>query len=126
MVLWTSYISQALSPKHELAGETTASVEGGRLRSNSSIKLMFITSETAAKAGIEVYPNPCVNELHVNVAGKNVFQISLFNAVGGLIYAGETNSKLIIDMSARDKGDYMIEVRNKTTGNGYMKRIVKE
>jgi hypothetical protein len=75
--------------------------------------------------GISVYPNPVVNELHIDAANK-IDQINIFNSQGQLVYSDASVSVQTLKISTLDwnKGQYHVVVRD-ILGNIETTRIVK-
>jgi hypothetical protein len=75
--------------------------------------------------GISVYPNPVVNELHIDAANK-IDQINIFNSQGQLVYSDASVSVQTLKISTLDwnKGQYLVVVRD-ILGNIETTRIVK-
>lgn len=84
------------------------------------------TLSDAKKVAIQISPNPVTNELTITVTKKQLYQVNLYNPNGAIIRSGKTESIYKIDMSKYEKGDYVVEVIELATGNGYMKKVVKE
>ncbi len=75
-------------------------------------------------AGLEIYPNPASDFLHVVIPGKEKMQASIYNAQGQLMMnkalaSGETQ----LNISKLEKGVYLIEI----TGNNknVIRRLIK-
>lgn len=76
--------------------------------------------------GIDVYPNPAHDRLHILAKGHALEQVEVLNLQGQLLLrqAGNLATHLQLDMSELAQGMYLVRV--KTEGNWTVKRIVVE
>ena len=93
---------------------------------NNSIAHSMDTSADGKKVAIEISQSQLHNELTVTVTKKQKYRVNLYNPNGAIIRSGETESVFRIDMSKYEQGEYVVEVIELATGNGYMKRVVKK
>lgn len=57
-----------------------------------------------------LYPNPCVNELHLAVKADERFQLTIRNALGQVVLQKELGNSEKINVEALEKGVYMVEI----------------
>ncbi len=79
--------------------------------------------ENIQDANIRIYPNPVVNQLHVQ-ANSPVKQLSLINLTGTIVMQAEGNNVEFIDVSQLKNGTYLLRVQ--TTEGVYNQKIIKK
>ena len=79
--------------------------------------------ENIQDANIRIYPNPVVNQLHVQ-ANSPVKQLSLINLTGTIVMQAEGNNVEFIDVSQLKNGTYLLTVQ--TTKGVYNQKIIKK
>lgn len=82
-----------------------------------------IDPETEQETGFNLYPNPNAGSFTVSFLSNNPRKISIYNALGAVVYETETNEETLdINLAAKDKGVYMMRVveQNQTK----VKRII--
>jgi len=72
---------------------------------------------------INIYPNPAVDIIIIEVAGDLKYTANIYDLTGKLIKTSENQDKL--DISDIAKGTYTLEIRNIITGKKIVQRIVK-
>jgi hypothetical protein len=76
---------------------------------------------------IKIFPNPTTDVVTIDCGGDKIFSVRLYNGTGQIIQAIQTaigSSQL--DLRSLSAGTYVLEVLESGTGNGYMRRIVKQ
>jgi len=75
-------------------------------------------------AGVNVYPNPATDQLHVTLPGNDKVVITLYNMSGAVIYSMEGNAsdRYDIDLTGKAKGVYLLDMQ--TAGRTAKKKIV--
>lgn len=63
------------------------------------------------KEVIRIYPNPAQSFLNVTING--VYEISILNVNGRLIYSSSIDNNLTIDVSNFENGVYFLKLKNK-------------
>jgi YHYH protein/Secretion system C-terminal sorting domain len=78
------------------------------------------------KVQVKTFPNPVVDVLKIENTSADEYKINIYNMTGAVIYKSELKGQnATIDMSQYASGNYVIEFINKNSGDGYMKRVVK-
>lgn len=74
-------------------------------------------------AGVNVYPNPAVDQLHIALPDNSKVVITLYNMAGDVIYSYEGNNSdnYNIDLSGNAKGVYLLDLQ---TANGVAKKKI--
>jgi hypothetical protein len=75
---------------------------------------------------IDVYPNPVANELSIDLQSNTQHKIFIYDISGKIIYNAFANDVTKIDFSSYPSGSYVVEIINNDTGNGLMKKIIKQ
>jgi hypothetical protein len=71
---------------------------------------------------VNIYPNPTIDIINIDVQGKLKFQANLYNIDGKLIVS-ESNTKLI-KLSSTPKGTYLLEIKDLETGQKIIEKII--
>lgn len=92
------------------AGSSTGDVEFTK-----TLKLSLNTSEIEA-SNFNLFPNPADNNSTLQLTGLNAnSQVQIYNTLGQSVYINQViNNQLSIDMSAFDKGIYLVQVTEGT------------
>jgi len=80
------------------------------------------TSEVSKKDMFRVYPNPTVDVVNFEVAGK-INSVEVYDAAGKLVKTANDGAKSI-NVSALSKGNYVVKV--KTEDASYTKKVIKK
>jgi hypothetical protein len=80
----------------------------------------------ALAAEVTLYPVPVVDVLTVAIKEKGKYSINLYDLKGQVIASRSTDITTTIDMSKLAYGVYFVQIEDTATGNGMMKRIVKQ
>ena len=91
----------------------------GKIRdSNPDLGAIEYSSNLATEdlnvENINIYPNPFIDEITINITGKNIKNISIFNVLGqkqSFIPLTKEN-KITIDLSHLKKGIYVLKIEN--------------
>lgn len=70
---------------------------------------------------VNIYPNPAVNSLNINVDNGIINQVTIVNSVGKTVYTGTDVS---VDISSFNKGIYFVTVD--VDGKKYIRKVVKQ
>lgn len=81
-------------------------------------------TEPLTDADITVYPNPVTDVLHINLP-TSTYNVTIYNAVGQIIYTSKSVSNINVSTIGFTKGTYVAEVVNATTGKTYRAKFVK-
>jgi len=76
-----------------------------------------------AKAKINIYPNPVVDHITIDVQGQLNYRARIFDLKGQLVFTSE-NQK-IIEISSLPQGSYLLEIMDAESGHRVVERIVK-
>jgi hypothetical protein len=103
---------------------------------NTATKAFTLSAATnisnALSVAVNVFPNPCTDELHLNIFGNASSQslkIRIFNYAGGLIQeqiltdAGK-DTQYMMDVKAMAPGLYLLEISD--SGNKLTQKFVKQ
>lgn len=95
---------------------------------NNLCTMSLSTEENTLKNDITVYPNPCIEELHITFA-ENLSQpdaiIELFNNQGELVKRAElTNANAVIRINELATGIYLVRV--KSSKGTITRKVIKE
>jgi len=71
---------------------------------------------------INIYPNPAVDIINIDVSGNLKFNATLYDLQGRLIIS--TTNQSVIDIQTLTKGIYLIEIRDLDTDQKVIERIV--
>jgi YHYH protein/Secretion system C-terminal sorting domain len=75
---------------------------------------------------ILAYPNPFANSLIIDNKSSNNYKINLYNMNGAVVYTAKASKNTeSIDLTSMASGNYIIEIIDGATGNGYMTRVIK-
>ena len=80
------------------------------------------TSEVSKKDVFRVYPNPTVDVVNFDLAGK-ITSVEVYDAAGKLVKTANDGAKSI-NVSALSKGNYVVKV--KTENASYTKKVIKK
>lgn len=80
------------------------------------------TSEVSKKDIFRVYPNPTVDVINFDLAGK-ITSVEVYDAAGKLVKTAKDGAKSI-NVSALSKGNYLVKV--KTENASYTKKVIKK
>ena len=75
-----------------------------------------------ANSSIKIYPNPAVDIIHIDVAGKLNFQANLFDLKGKLLHTALSPQKIHMDNLM--VGTYVLELKDLETGKKIIERIL--
>ena len=102
---------------------TTDNYSSGYIVDNIQIAdATLATSEVTKKDIFRVYPNPTVDVVNFDVAGK-VNSVEVYDAAGKLVKTANDGAKSI-NISALSKGNYVVKV--KTENTSYTKKVIKK
>jgi len=79
-----------------------------------------IENPSFIESSVEVYPNPCANTLHFNVAGKPIvseYTVTVYDIIGNLILMRKTEGNFI-DVEQLGPGMYILDI---DTGSDHYK-----
>ena len=79
---------------------------------------------THSRPGVKVYPNPASTVINIAVEKKAALSISVFNAIGSVVYTGEFTSSASIDVSGFRPGMYYYTISGQI-GVHYSGRFIK-
>lgn len=109
--------SQEQSPSHTYLGENSsytvtlkAYSNGGCLSVSQTMEL-YIETETSlieAEEYLPFYPNPVINQLHLELPEQLL--IKIYSAVGTLLYEEILNGSVMLDMTTYEEGLYLLEL----------------
>ncbi len=97
---------------------------------NDSIIIQGVVTgivEETIQDKVKLYPNPTNNFLTLELPSMEVYEISIFNSIGLLVYSSKhfsQTTKQNIDLNQLPAGVYMLEVKNKN-GEKALKKLVK-
>lgn len=80
------------------------------------------TSEVSKKDIFRVYPNPTVDVVNFDVAGK-INLVELYDAAGKLVKAAKDGARSL-DVSAMSKGNYIVKVQ--TENGSHTQKLIKK
>jgi len=80
------------------------------------------TSEVSKKDIFRVYPNPTVDVVNFDVAGK-INSVEVYDAAGKLVKTAKDGAKSL-NVSELNKGNYVVKV--KTENDSYTKKVIKK
>jgi hypothetical protein len=89
---------------------------------SASCGLTLANSESNLLEGIQLYPNPVKDILHLNFGNLDVtqLQVKLFSSIGQLIFEKRAdNSELIIPVTNYSNGIYFIQINDKTNSKTF-------
>ena len=75
-----------------------------------------------ANAKINIYPNPVVDIINIDVEGSIEFQVNLYDAKGKVVHSMKNFSKLIIETIP--SGIYLLEITDLNTKQRVIERII--
>ena len=83
-----------------------------------------LTSATyeIANSTVNIYPNPVVDIINIEVAGKLIFKASLYDLKGKLMTT--TQNKNLISITSIPTGTYLLEIQDLRSGQKIVERIV--
>ncbi len=96
--------------------------EKNQLNAAGACTATRINESFTAHSGIEIFPNPASNEIHINIPPKISFDVSIFNALGVLV--SKTQNHSLIDISFLACGIYVVQTS--FAGIQIRNRFVKE
>jgi len=65
---------------------------------------------------LNIYPNPSTGLLNINQSSNDIYNLSITNIIGQVVYKDIINNvKNIIDLSHIDKGVYLVEIKDNRT-----------
>ncbi len=65
---------------------------------------------TQSRPGLKVYPNPASTVINIALEAKGTLSISVFDAIGSVVYSGEFTSAASIDVSGLRPGIYFYTI----------------
>ena len=80
------------------------------------------SSHEIANSTINIYPNPTVDILYIDVLGELNFQANLYNIEGKLIVSESNANQLNVDSTA--DGTYLLEIVDLKTGQKILEKII--
>ena len=84
------------------------------------------TSLPTVNEGVNYYPNPTKDKLHINIQDKSTIQqIRVFDTLGKLVAEERGNDILSIHTTDWTQGIYFLEITN-DEGKQYLLKIMKE
>lgn len=100
-------LNDTITKSVELIAWSTAEGSHGEL-----ISIPFGISDQNISSGIQVYPNPFSDNLHIDLARKATYQrIEIFNAAGISVFSAHLNSlNSTFDLSDLSEGLYIVKV----------------
>ena len=102
---------------------TTDNYSSGYIVDNIQIAdATLATSEVTKKDIFRVYPNPTVDVVNFDVAGK-INSVEVYDAAAKLVKATKDGARSL-DVSALSKGNYVVRV--KTESASYTKKVIKK
>ncbi len=105
-------------------------VSGGAATNGQAglLGLGLITSVTDIQKGnnsqLKLSPNPCINDLHLNIAGYNC-NYQIINTLGQIVQSGLVVDK-VIPTDNLNKGFYILQVTDRNLNTMQVGRFVKE
>ena len=73
---------------------------------------------------LNIFPNPTIHEINLNITGQLSFKASLYNLNGKLILSEENTTKINVNGVAR--GTYLLEIKDLKTNQKIVKKVVVE
>lgn len=108
-------------------------IDGAILNENGLSKIddIFVTgefidatNEIDAALQVKVYPNPCTDIIHVNIA--SAVSIDIFNLQGKQLFHSKTKDSKVVDVSNFEAGTYLFRIKNMETQTVISKVIIKQ
>jgi len=75
---------------------------------------------------INLYPIPVITDLTIKLKENKAYTLTIYDVAGKVIENKNVNTTTIVDMSQRVYGVYFVQMTEVATGNGFIKRIVKQ
>lgn len=94
--------------------------------SNHDFKINSWTASVddfTTQANISVYPVPATDMLHVDVKGNDQYTLTVYNAVGQLIWTTNAGKQNAVDVKPWAKGVYQLQMLKSQTGQRTVKTI---
>lgn len=93
-----------------------------------TVVLSDIASPIADSNDISIFPNPFRQKLEIHT--QNQFlddaQVTIFNTLGQVVYRSELKSKqTVLELKELQSGVYIVEVKNRNSGERWTERVVK-
>jgi len=85
---------------------------------------LISSTHELANSTINIYPNPAIDIVNIDVAGRLNFQINLYSLEGKLIKRASNSNK--IKINSTPKGTYLLEIKDFKTGKKIVEKIVIE
>ena len=83
---------------------------------------LVTSTHEIANSIINIYPNPVVDILYIDVLGKLNFQVNLYSLDGKLVIS-ELNSNQI-EVGSTPHGTYLLEIKDLKTSQRLMEKII--
>jgi hypothetical protein len=78
------------------------------------------------EAGVEVYPNPTQDKLHIHLSTLTETRIVLYNVLGEEVYTGTSNGKETeLSLAALPQGLYFLIVKTKEN-RIFTEKVIKQ
>ena len=82
-----------------------------------------IDEDEFSNSTINIYPNPAINVINIDVPDNLKYKATLYDFQGRLIIS--TTNQSVIDIQTLPQGVYIIEIKDLDTGQKVIEKIIK-